>query len=189
MFGVFTVAAREPYGRCSVSPTIAANKDRKYRQLGVRPRCHAGLQCPVCCCHLPGRICRSNRVPDAILKEPKVPEEVSAGNLRLSRPRLASCCGRRNAPVAQIDCGQWRQKRRAECVAVAGGAVLVSRTLRLPRRNADDWRRPGSEVESAKLPFRNTDEIRGAIFPAGLLGHAVGGQLLYPIFHGAAVEV
>jgi len=81
MFGVFAVAGKEPYG---MNPNMTAMVDlltnsRIYRQPRIRKR-HPSLQRSLWHCNLTRCLCRPHRLPDRILKEPEVPEEISASD-------------------------------------------------------------------------------------------------------------
>lgn len=81
MFGVFTVAAREPYGtfRNYQDNAQLLMYNRGHRQPRVR-KCHPRLQHTLWSSHIARCLCRPHCLPYRILQELQVPKEVTASN-------------------------------------------------------------------------------------------------------------
>ena len=76
MFGVFTIAAREPYGMLFLLiSSFRLTINRIDREFVIRPRI-SSIQYPIWSGHHSRRICGSHRLLDRVRKESKVPEEV-----------------------------------------------------------------------------------------------------------------
>ena len=141
MFGVFTVAAREPYGKWN--PT--SSRPRSFRRLifpyreHCQPRirqCHADLQYPIWTGHLSRGIRRLGRLPDRVLQEHEVPKEVVASHRAYQVNRAKDAQDGRMPPVQRFPIQERPTEIRVRTITNpyhAGGAVLVSGSVRIPQ--------------------------------------------------------